>query len=176
MTNNNSNQNNPSSDLLFRANIFAALKPSLCVNICIFLFQSLCFRLRSAQYWCNLTPQGCDNNLLCFEFCDHYLSVMSNRGVNIKSYRIKSQFTVNQILNQATFENMMDMMRTHKPLKLKLLNMTLFMLETSWVSPMYLWVLWVTSGHEEVTSELALFGLSHCHHSNDPNIPKNLNL
>ena len=40
------------------------------------------------------------------------------------------------------------------------------------------WVLIVTSGHgtEEVTSELALFGLSQCHHSNDPNIPKNLNL
>ena len=31
-------------------------------------------------------------------------------------------------------------------------------------------------GTEEVTSELALFGLSQSHHSNDPNIPKNLNL
>lgn len=37
---------------------------------------------------------------------------------------------------------------------------------------------WLTSGQstEEVTSEPALFGLSQCHHSNDPNIPKNLNL
>ena len=76
MTNNNSNQNNPWSDLLFRANIFV-VKTLLCKYLHLFVsvsrFPHGSGQVRRQQCWCNLTPQGCDTNLLCFEFCDHYL-------------------------------------------------------------------------------------------------------
>ena len=72
---------------------------------------------------------------------------------------------------------MMDI-RTLKQLKLLVMIVDIIHARPAECRLCISWVLWVTSGQgtEEVTSELALFGLSQCHHSNDPNIPKNLNL
>ena len=92
---------------------------------------------------------------------------MSTRGVKIKSHHIKSTYGESkheQSLFELLIAKIYDGNKDPQTLKLKLFVMIVYIIH---IRPAECrlcisWVLIVTSGHgtEEVTSELALFGLS----------------